>query len=259
MKKYIKIFFNQVFVQLTYKVNFITGLVSNVLSGLVAFFTWNAIYDSFSNHNIGNLSKGQMLVYIAITNISVIIFSTTEVVRLGYFVRNGKLTVHLLRPYSFLMYSLFEYIGSKVIYLIVYGGVLLISFLYNPNIEYTFFQILFLITNIIMFFMFISLVGVLGFWLIQMWPLRPIMTALYMLFAGLLFPIHLLPNFIFDILSKTPFALVGYHFTLALQNYYTVQQLKYYILLSCLWTVFFYLMYKISFKVGLKKYEGMGV
>lgn len=259
MRKYIKVFLNQIFVQMSYKINFLTHIATNVLGVLVALLTWNAIYESISLPTVGHFSKIQMLTYIALTNMSMVLFTTTDVVRLGYFVRNGKLTVHLLRPYSFLAYSFYEYLGSKILYLVLYGSLFLLSFSFYGNLSYPFYQILFLAINLVMFFMFISVVGLLGFWLVQMWPLRPVMTALYMLFAGLLFPLDLLPEPFYNFFSKTPFALVGYHFTLALQNQYTVSELKNYVLLSVLWALCFYLIYKIVFKIGLKKYEGMGV
>lgn len=258
MKKYLIIFINQVFVQLSYKFNFLTQVFNQVLGVIVAVFTWNAIYSSGSSELIGQFSKQQMLFYIIIANISMLLFSTNEVVRLGQYVKNGKLTMHLLRPYSFLGQSLAEYLGSKIIYLFMYLLFLFVAMATGTSLLYAGYLLLFLVCNVVMFFLLISWVGTLGFWFIQMWPLRPIMNVVYLVCGGLLFPLHLLPEWAFHTIATTPFALVGYHYTLALQGAYSIREIQFYIVVSLVWIGLLYGLYQLSFRKGLNKYEGMG-
>ncbi|MBS4462385.1 ABC-2 family transporter protein [Aerococcaceae bacterium zg-B36] len=258
MKKYIVIFLNRVSVQLSYKFNFLTNLLNNLLGVIVAAFTWIAIYNSSANETIGGLTLSQMLFYIVIVNFSTVLFSTETVVKLGLQVRVGKLTTHLLRPYSILLQSFAEYLGDRFIYLVIYLSLLVASLGIGYNPYYLLNVLLFLICNVVMFFILMSLIGNLGFWLIQMWPLRAVMNALYMILGGLLFPLNLLPEAVYHLLSKNPFALVAYQYTLALQNELTIAEIQMNILASIAWAIICYIAFKMSFKKGLLRYEGMG-
>ena len=164
-----------------------------------------------------------------------------------------------MRPYYLLLHGFFEYLGRKNVFIILYGVLTFFAFFTSQNLGYLIRLIVFLFVNIGMFFLFMSWIGTFGFWLIQMWPMRPLIGSMYMLLGGLVFPINLLPDFIFNILTYTPFAVVGYHFTLALQNKYTIVELEKYIMISAFWGMIFYLLYCYSFKKGLKKYESMGI
>lgn len=258
MKKYFIVFVNSVLVQLNYKFNFITNIFNKFLTVIVAVFTWNAIYASVEGNIIANFTRLEMIVYIIIANLSMTLFSTSKVVTLSSQVRNGKLTTHLLRPYSFLWYYFSDFLGERFIYIILYILALLTNLVIGTNIVYTIYAFIFLICNILMFYIFISFVGNLGFWLFQMWPLRGVMNSLYILFGGLLFPLNLLPEKIYSIVSKNPFSMVAYQYTLVLQNSLSLVELQKNILISILWAIIFYILYNITFKKGLLQYEGMG-
>lgn len=148
--------------------------------------------------------------------------------------------------------------GSKVLFIILYILFFVISIFIGYGILYTAFLFVFLVLNLVMFFLLISLIGNLGFYLIEMCPLRPIVEAMFLLFGGLLFPLSLLPKNAYKIFSISPFSMVGYKFSMALQKMMSVDMLIHEISISIIWAVIFYLLYKITFKLGLKRYEGMG-
>ena len=95
--------------------------------------------------------------------------------------------------------------------------------------------------------MLVSLVGNLGFYLINMWTLRPLINSVYLLFGGLLFPLNLLGNKIYKIVDKNPFAIVGFNFTRAMQGKLTIEELIFYIILSFSWFILFFVLYKITY------------
>ena len=89
--------------------------------------------------------------------------------------------------------------GSKFIFIIGYVFMFILAFFVNANIGYFFLVFLLFIINFCMFFMLVSLVGNLGFYLINMWTLRPLINSVYLLLGGLLFPLNLLGNNIYKI------------------------------------------------------------
>ncbi|HEL9636233.1 TPA: ABC-2 family transporter protein [Streptococcus suis] len=67
-------------------------------------FTWNAIFSSSKLPVIGNLTKSQMMLYIILGHVSIFVFGTSMVLKMGTLIRSGKLTTHLLRPYSLIYF-----------------------------------------------------------------------------------------------------------------------------------------------------------
>ena len=258
MSKYLPTFFNQLNIQLSYKFNFISNIFVNLLGIVISIFTWNGIFESTSVETIGGFTKTQMIYYIIISNIGMILFSSESVVNMGHLVRTGKLTSMLVRPYSILVNSFFGFLGKKFIFIIGYVFMFILAFFVNANIGYFFLVFLLFIINFCMFFMLVSLVGNLGFYLINMWTLRPLINSIYLLLGGLLFPLNLFGNKIYKIVDKNPFAIVGFNFTRAMQGKLTIEELIFYIILSFSWLILFFVLYNITYYFGLKRYEGMG-
>lgn len=264
MKKYLVIFLNQLNIQLSYKFNLITGIISNLISIFLSFFMWRAIYAANDGQVIGGYTEKQMLVYIVVVNLLSILFSFEHVVRLGGLIRSGKLTTLLLRPISLLKESFAVFMGQKFIYLAIFIVIYMFSLGsisiegYNYDFLYFMALIIFALLAMVMFFLMISAISTLGFWLIQMWPTRPVLNALYLILGGLYFPLNLLPNSIYVWVQYNPFSLVGYQFSNALQGKLEMNTL----LLSCViclgWALLFFLIYQFNLVKGLKKYEGMG-
>ena len=63
---------------------------------------------------------------------------------------------------------------------------------------------------------------------------------------------------IYKLVDKNPFAIVGFNFTRAMQGKLTIEELIFYIILSFSWFILFFVLYKITYCFGLKRYEGMG-
>ena len=200
-----------------------------------------------------------MIMYIILANVASVIFSFEPCFRLGTLIHSGKLTTLLLRPIHLLYESFARYMGSNILEVTVY--LILAFFMINAqgaDILYVFFALIFLLLAFLMFFMCVSVISTIGFWIIQMWPLRSILTAIYLLMGGLYFPLDLLPKPYYMVLSVTPFAIVGHVLTKVLTCQVENTFILYYCLITLIWIVFLYYIYNILLSKGLKKYEGMG-
>ncbi|MCS4487802.1 hypothetical protein [Streptococcus sciuri] len=259
MKKYVVILVNHLQIQLTYKFNVIVGLFNQLLGVLVALLTWSAIFSSSSQGVVGHFTRSQMFVYLIIVNFSTVLFSMTRVSYLGDLVHTGKLTMHLLRPYSFLGQEIVSFLGDQFLQLLLYlVAIVSTTLVIGYEWYYTLALLVLLMSNLMMFSLLINFIANLGFWMIQTWPLRPILNAAYSLLGGLLFPLNLLPNPLYQIVVNNPFSLVGFQYTLALQHRLLLAEIWQNSILAFLWSFLFYIGYLWSFKCGLKRYEGMG-
>ncbi len=260
MKKYLYIIYNQCALQLIYKFDFFVGLLSKAVQLFMTIFIWRAIYISNGYEVIKGYTFETMIMYIIMNNFSSILFSFEYCFRLGQMIRSGKLTTILLRPISILGEGFSYYLGNKLIYIIIYIIVFITMCLQlkGSQINYLIACLLLVIINVRMFFMLLSFISTLGFRFIQMWPLRPILTAFYLLLGGVYFPLDLLSEKWYSIISLNPFSLVGHITTKAMQGFYNTKEILVYCLVSILWAEIFTFFYGRAMERGLKLYEGMG-
>lgn len=256
--QYVSIALAKFYSELTYKLNFITGLIGDALGVLISVFVWIAVYKTSSSDVIAGFDVNEMILYLIISNLGMILLSTDIVTQMGSFIKKGKLTTMLLRPYSILACNFSSYVGKRLVYIIPYLIIMVILLPSSIRLNYYALVLLFGIVNFFMFFILMQCIGNLGFFVIEMWPIRPLVNSIYLLLGGIYFPLSLLPENIFSVMKLTPFALVGYDFTVAVQNKLTIEVLWQYTVISVIWLILFYGIYKFTFKRGLKKYEGMG-
>jgi ABC-2 type transport system permease protein len=260
MRKYLVIALKQFLATMSYKFNFVMGLISPLIMLFLTYWTWTAIYNSAGSTEIGGYTESEMLAYIIIANLTFMIFSFESVMRMSGMVRNGKLTVVLVRPISILGESVAVFVGQKLIF--VGGYVVMIAVFYAagfyPSIAYAGMMLLVFVVNFILFTLLVTLISLASFWVIQMWPLRSILNAVYFLLAGMYFPLDLLPDSIFSWLRYNPFSLIGHDMTKGLQGVLSLGELSQTLLAATVWILILCAMYAQVLKRGLHRYEGMG-
>ena len=130
MKKYVIIVLNQVTVKLQYKFNMGVAFISRTIPIFMSYFLWNNIYNSMNGNKVGNYTRGQMLTYIILVNLTNFLFNFRHMRELGKQIQEGTLTTLLLRPVSILNQSFATFIGDKFFIIIVYrSGILMYGFL----------------------------------------------------------------------------------------------------------------------------------
>lgn len=256
MRKYIYIFIANFQMTLAYKLNLVTSVISNFVTIIISFFLWKAVYKGSEMQSIGGYTENQMLKYIIFVNLLTLVFSFDSVVRLGGLVRSGKLTTMILRPISMLGEFLASFIGQKMIYILLLTCFFLFTFITQKGLFLL--SLIYIVVSFFLFFLLMATLANIGFWLIQMWPLRPVISGVYMLMGGLFFPLSLLPKGVYMLVQYNPFAFFGFHIANVLQGMYQFGELVKLICIGCFWIFGLYFLYKISLKHGLKKYEGMG-
>lgn len=259
MKSYITIMLNQWSVVLQYRWNMVVQLFIQCGSLLISIMTWRAIYANTPQDAVGSYTLRSMIVYLCLTHISLLLFSTESIVRIGQLVRSGKLTWLLLRPYSLLGEYMATLVGQKLFYLVVYAMMIGLKWWLGTSVSYIAVLGIYSVAIFVMYVLLMACLSNIGFWLVQVWPLRSIMNAVYMILGGVLFPLHMLPATVASVLAKLPFALVGYVYANALQDQLTVRQLSIQIGYVIVWIVLLGIGYLVSMKKGLKRYEGVGM
>ncbi|KRN76815.1 ABC transporter permease [Weissella minor] len=242
---------------ITYRANFFISIFSRVIQLSLSFFMWSAIYAGSNSDSVGGYTQPEMFKYLILTGLLSFVFTFEPIFRLARSVQTGQLNTLLLRPINIKWESLSAYIGSKLIFIfILIVAIMLFS---GGNVFNVVKLIVYLLISLVLWHELMFMIGSLSFWIIQMWPLRPIINAFYLFFGGLLFPLDVLPDFWYQCFRFLPVALVSSDFVQALIKIQTAPSLIIeYLLISIIWLIGLTLMTNKLFSNGLKHFEGVG-
>lgn len=257
MRPYLQVFSNSLAVSLAFRWGLLTGVITRLLQVLGTIFVWRAILPAEGNSE-SYTADGMTQYFVAIALVS-ILFSPGHFFRLYSLVIDGTLSSYLVRPYSFLGDSFATFAGSRVVELAVIA-VLYATFsivgiaVFSPI---GLFELALVASNLLLFFLFGSLIGTLSFWLLEMWPVQPLYAALMALAGGALFPLDALPPTLYEVLQYTPFSLFGFVTARALQGDLSSDAMLRFATASLLWSVLCFCGYCWLWHRGLKRFEAV--
>ncbi|MEJ6348884.1 ABC-2 family transporter protein [Holzapfeliella sp. He02] len=242
---------------LTYRANFLISLISRAIQLGLAFLMWAAIYQNTADTVIQGYTASQMFKYLLLTALLSFIFTFAPVFKLASSIKTGRLNTLLLRPISINHDSLAIFLGSSSPFILL---VLVFMTISQTHIVMTLCLIGYFILSLIVWHELMFIIGTLAFWLVQIWPLRPIINGLYLLFGGLLFPLDILPPFIYQLFRFFPISLVSSDFVeLIVKEEQSLQLMVVYSVALIGWYLVLKVCANFLFKKGLKKFEGVGL
>lgn len=254
--KYLLVGLNGLTAKLTYRSNEISKLVLKLLQMMISIWMWRYLYRGSSSINGFTLST--METYLIITNIMSIVFTTAPTFRLAGMIKNGVLNTILYRPISVFGEGLATFIGGQFIY-IGMGAILVASIMtIQTDFLSAIILLFYFVLCLLMFYTLTFFLGTVGFWVVNMWPLRSAVNAVYLLLGGLYFPLSFLTKHNLRWLELNPFSLVT-DVPARIITGQATQPFIVYLLAVMGWIVIFYLLYRWSWQRGIRKYEGVGV
>lgn len=247
MKRYLPVYYLGLKNSLIYRANMIMKLVLQLASLLVTVLMWKFILAESGNFQ-------QMARYLLATNLISLIFTTGPVFQFADMVESGNLSLYLTRPLSLYWY-LFNYnLGLQTPLLLLY--LILLLFLLK-SAGPVLLLLIYLFLSSLMFFSLMMVLAMLSFWLINMWPLRSGINAVYLLLGGLYFPLNLLGP-VYQYLKYNPFSLVTDFPARLLTGTTDWRDFFANCLAVCCWLLLSVLLEKTLFKKGIKTFEGAG-
>ncbi|WP_143463701.1 ABC-2 family transporter protein [Levilactobacillus enshiensis] len=249
---------NALLTTLAYRGNLLLHLLTTAINVLVAIFMWLAVYNFSGRSNIAGIQPNQMVIYLIVVNILALIFSAEPIFKFSSLVRSGNLSVVLIRPINYFIQSFWDYFGRAIPYLIVYGLTTgLVSPVFHRGLRYGLSSLLLMLITYGMFFLLITAISLCSFWLVQVWPLRPVLSALFLLLGGQAFPLQVLPSAV-SWLIYNPFSLAGNQLTLLLLGKLSLYQIAIATGWAIIWTVVALAILKLTWQRGIHSYEGVG-
>ena len=217
MKKYlqiIKITFEEYFV---YRLNFLLWRFRSFIFFLTLFFFWSAVYQGRTT--LFGYQKSQMFFYlIGVAFLKGIVFSSRSIDEAIAGIRNGSIGNWLLRPINIFKGFFARDLAPKTLdFLFCCLEILLVLLifrfpLYFPQSPAPFlFFILSCLLSIFLYFYLLLFLAGLAFWTDRIWAIRWLFSiVLLQLLSGEIFPLDVLPAWLFKIIQLTPFPYLIY-------------------------------------------------
>lgn len=264
MKKYLKII--SIFVQrsLTYRFSVVAYRVGEIVETLVLILLWTAIYQK--QELFGGLTLQEMITYVLLGTAFHVATRAFGKQLIANEIKDGLLSTFLVKPLSYLQYDFFRGIG-RIIFVSgasVVTQLLVILFfldkiLINTDIKTWLVILPMLFLNIIIEFLLSHLIALIAFWTDEVNGIFDTFDSIKDFFAGGYFPLSLLPVAFVQVSFMLPFA---YTFFIPAQIYLGKIELMMGIKglgVQAIWIGILYILIKIVWKRGLRRYEGIGI
>lgn len=266
MSKYGVVFRVAISERLVYRADFFIATFLRFIPIITTILLWRAIYDGANSISVGGLSYTQMVSYYLFIMIARAFGSmprlSTDVAKA---IRDGDLRKYLLQPIDYITYSLTLRGAHKLVYFIMaatpYALVFWLCRDYLPgwpNAANFALTMLSLVFAFLLGFAVNMLIGLLGFWFLEVGSFVHIfMTAQYFL-SGHMFPLSLLPDWLRDVVLLLPFAYETYYPAMILSQRIQGWEIVPVLLMQALWVVVLAGLVRLAWARGLRRYAAFG-
>lgn len=213
MTKYLIVFANSLQEYFTYRLNFILWRVRVILSILISFFLWQAIFKT--NTSVFGYREPQMLTYVILLTIINGVVLSTQTPRVAEEINSGALSHFLIRPINYFGYVFARDISDKSINTLcaLIEIPLLLFFLRPPLILQTNpgWLLLFIFSTFLaalLYFEISLILSFIGFWSREVWAPRFVFFILVAFLSGTYFPLDIFPQPVYTILELLPFSYI---------------------------------------------------
>lgn len=181
-------------------------------------------------------------------------------------VRDGEFTNFLLKPFSYLAFDLAENFARQSMRLLTLIPVILLVYLFIrgdlqlPNsLPIWFFFFGSIILGLTVRFWYENVLGITTFWLINVYGISGLFGALSGLFSGSTIPLAVLPPSLLSLAKILPFRFFTSFPLEIMLGQVNGWNLFYGFVTGIAWILIFRLIFKPFFRLGVKKYEAVGV
>lgn len=266
MSKYWVVFRVALAERLVYRADFFIATFLRFIPIITTILLWRAIYDGADRTEVGGLAYRQMVSYYLFVMISRAFGSMPRLATdISADIRDGGLRKYLLQPIDYLAYHLALRVAHKLIYFVMAAAPYAVVFWLCrrflpgwPAGETLGLSVIALVLAFLLGFAINGLIGMLGFWFLEVGSfLHVFMTAQYFL-SGHMFPLSLLPEQVGQVVTYLPFAYETYYPTLILLQRLDPGEMVRVILVQLVWVVVLAAATRIAWSRGLRRYAAFG-
>lgn len=229
---------------LSYKYNVFMFVVSNSFLVVVTYYLWKSIYESSGTEVINGFTFKEMSIYVLLSFIIGILTSSDVAYNVSQEVKDGSISINLLRPIDFMKRMLAQALGELAFNFLVLSSIafIFITVLYvNFGGNLAFIKIILFVLSLILGFLinfyFSYCFGLLAFKITNLWGLSQVTNAIIQLFSGALIPLSFFPVWSQKIMNFLPFSSVIYTPTMIYLDKFDSLEIVRYLGLQFIWVV----------------------
>ncbi|EDL65153.1 ABC transporter permease [Bacillus sp. SG-1] len=214
MSKYIEMIRIRFLMMLAYRTNYYSGILIYSINIGAYYFLWQAIYGG--KEDIEGLSVIQMTTYIAVAWMARAFYFNNIDREIAAEIKEGKVAVELIRPYSYLGMKTMQGLGEGIFRLLFFSvpGMFIVALVFPIEVSANASTWLFFGLSIIFSFMINTqinlLTGITTFFLFNNDGLIRAKRVVIDLFSGLLLPISFFPVWAQATMKFLPFQSISY-------------------------------------------------
>jgi len=267
--------------RLVYRIDFVIGTLMRFLPTLTQIFLWWAIYDAVStpgtadspggpDGEIAGFRFGDMIAYYLLVIVSRA-FSSMPGLTSGIAnqVRNGEIKKFLIQPVDMVGCLLVQRVAHKLVYYLIATLPFALVFWLGrgffihgwPPVDVMAVYLTTLVLGFLLGFYLETCIGLVSFWFLEVTSLTFIYMLMNFLLSGHMFPLDLLPSDPIDIrgwVEFLPFKYLAYFPAAVFLGKVSGQEMWEGLAIEFGWVLFFFLLSRIMWHRGVKRYSGYG-
>jgi ABC-2 type transport system permease protein len=265
-RKYSKIFRASLVERMAYRGDFLLGTILRFLPMVTTILLWKSVYAGSGKASLEGFSYEEMIAYLLLTHISRMFSSMPNLAGgIARDIREGTLKRYLVQPLDLIGYLLSYRVAHKVAYIVTsalpYGLLFFVcrGYFHGFPDALTFgAYLLSLVLAFLVGFFFETCVGMVGFWFLEVTSVLYITMTLNFFISGQMLPLDLLPQPWVSILKSLPFQYMAYFPAVVFLGKVKGTALIWGLVGQAAWSLFFVLLARGLYRLGLRRYGAYG-
>jgi ABC-2 type transport system permease protein len=264
VKKYLHVLNIGIQNQLVYRVNFLFRACFGLLPLIATISLWRTIYAGEEGTVAGYTLAQMISYYLVVTLVDMLTAVNEDDWQIAADIREGQISQFILKPIDYMKYRFCLFLAGRAIYTAV--AILPVALFIFFQREYfvapewsTFgwFLLSVVMTALLQFFLSYAM-ALLAFWVLEVSTFIFILFAFEYIAGGHLFPIDILPPWLANVLSFTPFPYQLFFPVSIYVGKSTGDDLYRGLLIQFLWVVVAFLFARFMWARGIRKYSAFG-
>lgn len=263
LQKYFKVMTVGIQNELEYRFNFFVKILFSFIPLLTSILVWFAIAN-YSESKYGYTMK-EIVTYYFIMSIVSNLVESGNAENTANDIRTGDLNKYLIKNINYMAYRFFLDVPRRIIFILVaiipfsVLGYFFKDFLaIHADLNTILYFILSLVLGYIINFFINFLLSIYSFYFSEVTSLFTSYAVLRNIISGNVFPLNILPKYVYQVLIITPFSFIGYFPTSILLNKFNQKDIVYLLLLGVGWIILLFVLCKLIWRAGLKRYSAFG-
>lgn len=248
---------------LEYRFGIFYLLIEAIIPVTAMFFLWHTIYQE--GGVVGEYTFKQMITYYVFARIINYLVWFPMDWKMNDLVNQGQLSTVLTKPIDIQGLYFSEMIGDRIVNFVLGCIPLLVLALlfqeylsFNTNPLNIALGLISICLSCVLSFLLSWLVGCYVFWVQNIFSVLFVKELVIMIFAGVFFPIDILPGQFAEIISLTPFPYLAFFPIKIITVGMEISSIIEGLLLQSAWIFIIFVLGRITWKIGLRKYVEAG-